>query len=102
MSQSITIKIAGNEYPLQADSPEMERLIRLAAEAINQKLAAYDSKFPDKSLSDKLSFVALNEAVGRLSVQKRSAELSATLTDEAKRLQKDLEDYLANIGKSGR
>lgn len=102
MSQSITVKIAGTGYPLKADSPEMEQLIRTAAEAINQKLAAYDAKFPDKSLSDKLSFVALNEAVGKLSIQKRSAEFSAAVSDEAERLGKDLEDYLENIGKSSR
>ena len=58
MEQSIKIKIAGVEYPLKASSPEMEQLMRLAAEAINQKLSAYDAKFPNKSLSDKLSFVA--------------------------------------------
>ena len=74
MGQSIKIKIAGNEYPLVASSPEMERLMRLAAEAINQKLTAYDAKFPNKSLSDKLSFVALNETVSRLTYQKRLAD----------------------------
>ena len=39
MGQNIKIKIAGNEYPLVASSPEMERMMRLAADAINQKLA---------------------------------------------------------------
>ena len=43
MGQNIKIKIAGNEYPLVASSPEMERMMRLAADAINQKLAAYDA-----------------------------------------------------------
>ena len=62
MGQSIKIKIAGNEYPLVAATPEMEQLMRLAAEAINQKLTAYDAKFPNKSLSDKLSFVALRDS----------------------------------------
>ena len=66
MEQSITIKIAGKDYPLKATSPEMEQLMRLAADSINQKLAAYDAKFPDKTLVDKLSFVALNETVSRM------------------------------------
>ena len=39
MEQSITLKIAGKDYPLKATSPEMEQLMRLAAETINQKLA---------------------------------------------------------------
>ena len=32
MGQSITLKIQGKEYELVADTPEMERLMRLAAE----------------------------------------------------------------------
>ena len=98
MEQSIKIKIAGVEYPLKASSPEMEQLMRLAAEAINQKLSAYDAKFPNKSLSDKLSFVALNEAIGRISCQKRLAEAG----DEVKKFQEDVESYLNNIEKDGR
>ena len=95
MGQNIKIKIAGNEYPLVASSPEMERMMRLAADAINQKLAAYDA---NKTLSDKLSFVALNEAVGRLAYQKRVADADA----EAKKLQEDVESYIKNIEKDGR
>ncbi len=49
MGQNIKIKIAGNEYPLVASSPEMERMMT-AADAINQKLAAYDAKYPNKTL----------------------------------------------------
>ena len=98
MGQNIKIKIAGNEYPLVASSPEMERMMRLAAEAINQKLTVYDAKFPNKSLSDKLSFVALNEAVGRLSFQKRLSDVDA----EAKRLQENVESYIKNIEKDSR
>lgn len=98
MGQNIKIKIAGNEYPLVASSPEMERMMRLAAEAINQKLTAYDAKYPNKTLSDKLSFVALNEAVGRLAYQKRLADADA----EAKKLQEDVESYIMNIEKDGR
>ncbi len=98
MGQNIKIKIAGNEYPLVASSPEMERMMRLAADAINQKLAAYDAKYPNKALSDKLSFVALNEAVGRLAYQKRFADAEA----EAKKLQDGVESYIMNIEKDGR
>ena len=99
MGQNIKIKIAGNEYPLVASSPEMERMMRLAADAINQKLAAYDAKYPNKTLSDKLSFVALNEAVGRLAYQKRVADADA---EAKKKLQEDVESYIKNIEKDGR
>ena len=69
-----------------------------AAEPIDQKLTAYDAKFPNKSLSDKLSFVALNETVSRLTYQKRLADAG----DEAAKLQEDVETYLKNIEKDGR
>ena len=98
MGQNIKIKIAGNEYPLVASSPEMERMMRLAADAINQKLAAYDAKYPNKTLSDKLSFVALNGAVGRLAYQKRVADAEK----KKKKLQEDVESYIKNIEKDGR
>lgn len=95
MEQSITIKIAGKDYPLKATSPEMEQLMRIAADTINQKLAAYDAKFPDKTLVDKLSFVALNETVSRLSYQKRLSSVS----DEANRLFRETNSYLEAIDK---
>ena len=95
MEQSITIKIAGKDYPLKATSPEMEQLMRLAAESINQKLAAYDAKFPDKTLVDKLSFVALNETVNRMSAQKRFSSVS----DEARALLGRTSAYLDSIDK---
>ena len=95
MEQSITIKIAGKDYPLKATSPEMEQLMRLAAETINQKLAVYDAKFPDKTLVDKLSFVALNETVSRMSYQKRLSSVN----EEAKRMLSQTSSYLDDIDK---
>ena len=95
MEQSITIKIAGKDYPLKATSPEMEQLMRLAAETINQKLAVYDAKFPDKTLVDKLSFVALNETVSHMSYQKRLSSVN----EEAKRMLSQTSSYLDNIDK---
>lgn len=95
MAQSITLKIAGKEYPLKADTPEMEQLMRYAAETINQKLQAYDAKFPDKTLVDKLSFVALNETVNRLSAQKKLS----IAAEEAKRMLSQTNTYLESIDK---
>ena len=93
MEQSITIKIAGTDYPLKASSPEMEQLMRIAAETINKKIAAYDARFPERSLADKLSFVALNETVSRLATQRKMEALA----DEAARLKKDTDDYLSQL-----
>ncbi|MBO6161341.1 MAG: cell division protein ZapA [Bacteroidales bacterium] len=98
MDQSITIKIAGNEYPLKAATPQIEQMMRIAAETIGKKLSAYDAKYPNKSLADKLSFVALNETVGRLSLQKKLEHAE----EEARKLQEQMEAYLNTIEKNGR
>lgn len=91
--QSITLKIAGKEYPLKVQSPEAEQLMRLAAESINQMLAKYDEKFPDRSTLDKLAFVTLNEAVGRIAAQRKFAAVSG----EVEKLNSELESYLNTI-----
>lgn len=73
--QNITLKIAGKEYALRAKSPEMEQIMRLSAEEINSVLAKYDEKFPDRSLSDKLAFVTLNETMARLTAERKFSKL---------------------------
>ena len=93
MDQNIKLRIAGQEFPLKAASPEMERLMRLAAEDINKMMARYDEKYPDKTLLDKLLFVTLTETVGKLSAQ---GKISA-LTGEAETLQAELKSYLERI-----
>ena len=93
MDQSITLKIAGKDYPLKAPTPEMEQAMRLAADAINKRLAQYDAKFPDKELTDKLVFVTLNEAINRITAQRK---LQAR--DEAEqKLLDEMTSYLDSI-----
>ena len=93
MDQSITIKIAGKEYSLKASSPEMERCMRIAAEDINKRLSAYDEKYPDKRLEDKLAFVTLNETVSKITA---IGKLNAT-AGEVSELAGELEKYLSGI-----
>lgn len=93
MDQSITIKIAGKEYSLKASSPEMERCMRLAADDINKRLSAYDEKYPDKRLEDKLAFVTLNETVSKITAM---GKLNALAT-EVSGLAEELETYLSGI-----
>lgn len=95
MDQSITLKIAGKEYAMKATSPEMEQMMRTAAEVINQKLTAYDARFPDKTLVDKLAFVALNESVARISYQKRLS----VVAEETKEMLRETDKYLDSIEK---
>lgn len=93
MEQSVTIRIAGKEFPLKATSPEIEQMMRLAAEHINQKLAEYDSRYPDKALADKLAFVALNETVTKISFRRRLEALE----DEIRKMTGETDSYLDKL-----
>jgi len=93
MDQSITLKIAGKEYPLKAATPEMEQMMRIAAEAIGKRLAQYDAKFPEKELVDKLVFVTLNETVNRIAVQRKLAAQE----EGEKKLLDEISSYLDSI-----
>ncbi|MDO4826439.1 MAG: cell division protein ZapA [Bacteroidia bacterium] len=93
MGQSVVIKIAGKEFPMKAASPEIEQMMRIAAEQINLKLADYSSTYPDKTLADKLAFVALREAVTRLSCMRRMEELDR----EVKEMTGETDRYLKSI-----
>lgn len=77
MSRNIKLKIADSEYVLIANDEQMESMMRLAAEEINAMLAQYDAKFPDKSLVEKLAFVALNKTVSKLKAFNKYQEVAA-------------------------
>ncbi|MBR4741183.1 MAG: cell division protein ZapA [Bacteroidales bacterium] len=90
MEQKISIKIAGRIFNLTAASPELEELYRQAADAINNRFAAFTRSHPGRTVNDLMSLVALNETVLRLSMQK---ELDHRKEAE-KQLEEDLERYL--------
>ena len=90
MDQKISIKIAGRTYNLMATSPEQEEVYRLAAEAINKRLAADTRKNPDKTVMDLMSLVALNETVIRIDLQKETEAAEAARAQ----LERDLDRYL--------
>ncbi len=98
MAQNIKVQIAGRPYPVKADSPEQEELIRKAAAEINQKFNAFQEKHPDKGVVDFLSFVALNVAMAKLMLMGQLTELAR----EEVALTKELEGYLENIDKNSR
>lgn len=98
MAQSIKIKIADRTFSFVAATPEDESRMRNGAEGINRALAAYNTRYPDKSLEEKLCFVALNEAIEKLKARERIAEMGK----EAEGLQNDIESYLTTIEKNGR
>lgn len=89
----ITVNIAGRDYKIKVDTPEAEQLTRMAASDINEMLAKYDSRFANRTLADKLVFVALNEAKGKL---KYFSKLTA-LSKEIEQLDSDTAGYLEGI-----
>ena len=90
MAQKITIRLAGKEYILSADSPEDERRIRLAAEAVNARLSSYKASFPGHNDNELMPFVALNECIARLGAE----DGKKALEDEAAKLLADTLSYL--------
>ncbi len=90
--QNITLKIAGKEYALKAKSPDMEQIMRLSAEEINSVLAKYNEKFPDRSLSDKLAFVSLNETMARLTAERKFSKLLQEVDEFKARTDEYLKD----------
>ena len=95
MDQKISIKIAERTFNLTAPTPEKEEVIRLAADAIKQRLEVYTRSNPGKSLVELLSVVALTECACRITLQREKAAQAA----EAEQLGKDMAIYLARSGK---
>lgn len=93
MEQRITIRIADKDYTLKAATPEQEELIRKAADSVNKKINAYGGKFANRPLSDLVAFVALNESITSLALQKKLDSISA----EAASLKDATDSYLKNI-----
>ena len=93
MEQRITIKIAEKEYTLKAATPDHEEIIRRAADSVNKKITAFSNKFPGRSLLDIISFVALNESITSVSLQKTIDSMGK----EAESLKEATDSYLKNI-----
>ena len=98
MAQDITIKLAGKPYPLTADNPEQEQLIRRSADEINRRIADYQSKNPEGYIVDFMSFAALNLCMSLISL---SEHMNARNAEEMM-LVKELDGYLKNIDKNSR
>ena len=95
MAQDITLKVAGKPYRLSAATPEMEQLMRAAAADVSAMVTKFDARFPDSSPEDKLVFVAIQEAAGKLSAQKKMS----LLVEEVEALQGDVASYLDGVTK---
>jgi len=96
MGQKITLKIAGREYPLEAPSPEMEGLLRKGAKDVNNLLSGMDSRYPQQERYDKLVFVALSEAMDKISALEEKTRLEGELEE----LGNEVSSYLDGIDNS--
>ena len=93
MAQRITLEFAGKTFQLNADTPERESLMRLAAQEVNRQLEFYDHKFALTDSFDKLAFVALSTSMGKL----KNYNMLSQLESEAEELSKTLEAYLQSV-----
>ena len=93
MGQKITLKIAGRDYGLTAQSEEQEATLRRAADAINSRMDAYTLSHPGNTALELMSLVALNETLFRMNVQKEMEQFK----ESEKQLDEDLERYLKDI-----
>ncbi|MBO7370968.1 MAG: cell division protein ZapA, partial [Bacteroidales bacterium] len=73
----------------------MEQLMRMAAADVSAMVTNFDARFPDSSPEDKLVFVAIQEAAGKLSAQKKMSRL----VEEVESLQGDMAAYLEGTKK---
>ena len=80
MAQDITLNVAGKPYRLSAATPEMEQLMRVAAQEVSDMLTRFDSRFPESNPEDKLVFVA-QKKIARLAeeVDSLGADVAAYL-----------------------
>lgn len=95
MNQRITIKIMEQEYIMNAPTPVDEENIRLAASIINKKINGFTARYPGRSMTDILSFVALNESISSISLQRKLNDIR----DETESLQRDIDNYFNDITK---
>ncbi|MBR6732756.1 MAG: cell division protein ZapA [Bacteroidales bacterium] len=98
MAQNIKIHIADRPYSLKVTSEEQEALIRKAADEVNRKILAYQSKLQGKGIVELLSFAALNLCMSNITLQQQQKAVA----DEERNLVKELEGYLENIDKNSR
>jgi cell division protein ZapA (FtsZ GTPase activity inhibitor) len=98
MAQNIKIHIADRPYSLKVTSEEQEALIRKAADEVNRKILAYQSKLQGKGIVELLSFAALNLCMSNITLQQQQKAVA----DEEMNLVKELEGYLENIDKNSR
>ncbi len=92
MAQKITLKIAGKDYSLPAQSPAEEQNMRIAASKINSQLERYNSMV-GLSDFDKLALVSLTYTMEMLRLTKSENVLESSIQS----ISAELKSYLEGI-----
>lgn len=95
MGQKVTLKIAGKTYNLEAETPEVEQLMRKASAEVNEMLEDFSMRFPEAGLEDKFAFVAVQQAVGKFYAKMKFDAVKTELGS----LHQELGSYLEGIDK---
>ncbi len=99
MKRNITIKVAGQEYELTAESPEHESILRDAAKIVNRQVDKVSSGvLTGKDSLEIIVMAAFTISTGYV-MQNR---LLKKTEEEETRLHKEIKGYLDNIDKISR
>ena len=77
---------------------QKEEIIRKAADMLNKMIGQYQEKFPNKGMTEILSFMALNVCMNNILLQKQLKGMK----DAEDALASELERYLEDIEKTSR
>lgn len=90
MAQKVKLRLGGTEFCFDADSPQQESQMRIAAEKINRLFTQYDAKYPNVPLINKLLFILLGETVNSI----KAAESISAAKSEIEELKQLTDSYL--------
>lgn len=93
MKQNITIRIAGEVYPLTVES-SLEEAIRTAAEQINEAYNYRMDHFGNVSDKEVLSMILLQEEAKLIELQQKDAGSARSIVSEIDALNAELDEYL--------
>lgn len=77
---NISVTIAGRPYRLKV-SPTEEQNVRLAANAINQRIAEFQNAYSAKDQQDYLAMVSLLFTAEKIQLEGNSTEISTVVLD---------------------
>ncbi|MCF0177549.1 MAG: cell division protein ZapA [Bacteroidales bacterium] len=89
--QKITLMIGQRRLPFNVDA-DSEPLYRAAAKRINDRVAAYKSRFSERDMEDILGIVLLEMAVTLQSQEEKND--SKAVAEQLQRIEQRLESYI--------